>query len=156
MSEPDEGLDLLDTGSAVGTFTTVLLGYDRQEVDTCVGTLESRLDQRDRSLNELERALVASQRALEAAGEPTWAKLGRRAQEILRLSEEQAIDVETRAEEKAADLRADAQAELRRLADDSERSASDTKRRAYDEAEKVRNAVEEEADRIVKAAQKRR
>jgi len=134
MSEPDEGLDLLDTGSAVGTFTTVLLGYDRQEVDTCVGMLESRLDERDRTINELHRDLLATQRALEAAGEPTWAKLGRRAQEILRLSEEQAIDVENRAEEKAAEIRAQAEAEARRLRDEAEQYAADVRRRAQEES----------------------
>ncbi len=156
MFEPDEGLAILEKGSSVGTFTiAVMRGYDRNEVDHTVGALEAYIADREAKLHESTRDLATTRRLLQESGEPTWGKLGRRAQEILQLAEEQAADVRSGAERQAAEMRATAAADAARLQNEGEREAALIRRRANEDGESVRNAGESEADRLLGVARQR-
>ena len=100
MSAPDDtGLGLFDdTASAVGNFPTALRGYDRTAVDDYVRTLESNVVQSRRHAATLEEQLRSLQDQLQAPskkpnGEPDYAGVGGRANDILRLAQEQARDM---------------------------------------------------------------
>jgi len=135
-----EGLSIFDSGTAAGTFTVVLRGYDRNEVNSYLGRSEAARREADTELERLrsqvedlgERASTAENR-LQEVGEPTYAGLGGRVSELLRLAETQAAQIRSSAEdyaqkvvadagESAAKTRADADAygsRLRRGADEA-------------------------------------
>ena len=95
-----EGLSIFDSGTAAGTFTVVLRGYDRNEVNSYLGRFEAARREADTELERLrsqvddlsERASTAEQR-LQEVGQPTYAGLGGRVSELLRLAETQAARV---------------------------------------------------------------
>src|SRR5215207_9944126 len=92
------GLGLFDdTASAVGNFPTALRGYDRTAVDDYVRTLENNVVQARRQVASLEQQLHSLQDQLQAAGKPVggvdYAGVGSRANDILRLAQEQARDL---------------------------------------------------------------
>jgi cell division septum initiation protein DivIVA len=102
MSAADNnGLGLFDdTASAVGNFPTALRGYDRTAVDDYVRTLEASVVQSRRHAAQLEQQVTALQdqasstdgRAA-APADADYANLGGRANDILRLAQEQARDL---------------------------------------------------------------
>jgi len=85
-----EGLSIFDSGTAAGTFTVVLRGYDRNEVNSYLGRFEAARREADTELERLrsqvddlsERASTAEQR-LQEVGQPTYAGLGGRVSELL-------------------------------------------------------------------------
>ena len=90
----DTGLGLFDdTASAVGNFPTALRGYDRTAVDDYVRTLESNVVQSRRQVASLEQQVNSLQDQLQAAGKQAggvdYAGVGSRANDILRLAQEQ-------------------------------------------------------------------
>ena len=94
----DTGLGLFDdTASAVGNFPTALRGYDRTAVDDYVRTLEGNVVQSRRQLASLEQQVNSLREQLQAAGKPgggvDYAGVGSRANDILRLAQEQARDM---------------------------------------------------------------
>jgi cell division septum initiation protein DivIVA len=94
----DTGLGLFDdTASAVGNFPTALRGYDRTAVDDYVRTLESNVVQSRRQVASLEQQVNSLQDQLQAAGKQAggvdYAGVGSRANDILRLAQEQARDM---------------------------------------------------------------
>ena len=135
-----EGLSIFDSGTAAGTFTVVLRGYDRNEVNSYLGRFEAARREADTELERLrsqvddlsERTSTAEQR-LQEVGQPTYAGLGGRVSELLRLAETQAVQIRSAADgyaqkvvgdagESAASTRADADAygsRLRRGADEA-------------------------------------
>ncbi len=114
MSE-HEGLSIFDSGTAAGTFTVVLRGYDRNEVNSYLGRSEAARRETDAELEKLrarvddldERASTAEAR-LKEVGEPTYAGLGGRVSELLRLAETQAAQIRSNADDYAQKVVADA------------------------------------------------
>jgi cell division septum initiation protein DivIVA len=95
----DTGLGLFDdTASAVGNFPTALRGYDRTAVDDYVRTLEANVVQSRRHVAALQQQINSLQDQLQApgkhdGGELDYAGVGGRANDILRLAQEQARDM---------------------------------------------------------------
>lgn len=110
-----EGLSIFDSGTAAGTFTVVLRGYDRNEVNSYLGRSEAVRRETDSELEKLrarvddlgERASSAEAR-LQEVGQPTYAGLGGRVSELLRLAETQAAQIRSSADEYAQNVVADA------------------------------------------------
>lgn len=114
MSE-HEGLSIFDSGTAAGTFTVVLRGYDRNEVNSYLGRSEAARREADTELEKLRarvddldgRASTAEAR-LQEVGQPTYAGLGGRVSELLRLAETQAAQIRSNADEYAQKVVGDA------------------------------------------------
>jgi hypothetical protein len=113
MSE-HEGLSIFDSGTAAGTFTVVLRGYDRNEVNSYISKFEAVRRESDAELEKLRaqvqdldgRASSAEAR-LQEVGEPTYAGLGGRVSELLRLAETQAAQIRSSADDYAQKVVAD-------------------------------------------------
>ena len=102
MSSSDNtGLGLFDdAASAVGNFPTALRGYDRTAVDDYVRTLEASVVQSRRRASQLEQQISGLQDQLAGHAEKghgghdlDYSNLGGRANDILRLAQEQARDL---------------------------------------------------------------
>jgi cell division septum initiation protein DivIVA len=111
----DTGLGLFDdTASAVGNFPTALRGYDRTAVDDYVRTLESNVVQSRRQVASLEQQVNSLQDQTQAGGKQAggkqaggvdYAGVGSRANDILRLAQEQARDLVDNAKVEAEKLK---------------------------------------------------
>ena len=102
MSSSDNtGLGLFDdAASAVGNFPTALRGYDRTAVDDYVRTLEASVVQSRRRASQLEQQIGGLQDQLTSHTEKgqgsqdlDYSNLGGRANDILRLAQEQAREL---------------------------------------------------------------
>ncbi|HEX5905809.1 MAG TPA: DivIVA domain-containing protein, partial [Propionibacteriaceae bacterium] len=93
------GLGLFDdTASAVGNFPTALRGYDRTAVDDYVRTLEESVVKSRRHATQLEQQVTVLQDEVASSGDRPdkdvdYANLGGRANDILRLAQEQAREL---------------------------------------------------------------
>ena len=94
------GLGLFDdTAIAVGNFPTALRGYDRTAVDDYVRTLEESVVKSRRHATQLEQQVTILQDEMASGGDSTdskeidYANLGGRANDILRLAQEQAREL---------------------------------------------------------------
>ena len=112
------GLGLFDdTASAVGNFPTALRGYDRTAVDDYVRTLEASVVQSRRHAAQLEQQVNGLQDQLTGAGgsgkseDVDYSNVGGRANDILRLAQEQARDLVQNATVEAEKLKEQARRE---------------------------------------------
>ncbi len=111
------GLGLFDdTASAVGNFPTALRGYDRTAVDDYVRTLEESVVKSRRHSAQLEQQVTVLQDELTSAGDRPdkdvdYANLGGRANDILRLAQEQARELVQNATVEAEKLKEQARRE---------------------------------------------
>ncbi len=169
------------TGSAVGQFAVVLRGYDRGQVDVHVSQLETSISELTRrgkaehselvALREQveghRREIAEARRILAETERPTYAGLGARAQELLRMAEEQAVEIvsgseaerarrmsevasqvtEIRRSSEAAALaaREGAEREAQARVDAAEQAAVAMRQTAAEAAERVRDEAEREA-----------
>lgn len=149
MSE-HEGLSIFDSGTAAGTFTVVLRGYDRNEVNSYLGRSEAARREADTELEKLRsqvddlsgRATTAEER-LREVGQPTYAGLGGRVSELLRLAETQAAQIRSTAEEYAQKVVADAGETAAKSRADADAYGSRL-RHGADESEKAQQLALEE------------
>ncbi len=128
-STDNNGLGLFDdTASAAGNFPSALRGYDRAAVDEYVRALESNVVQSRQLAAQLEQQVSQLQARKPTAAktesgddaEPDYSKLGDRANDILRLAQEQARELVTNATVEAEQLKEQA----RREADGLRQSAA--------------------------------
>src|SRR5437879_6360631 len=110
---PDESsLPFFDrTATAAGGFPVSRRGYDKQAVDDYVRALEMprvearhRADQLQQSVAPMQHQLEETRRQLEASANPSYAGLGDRAAQILRLAQDQAAEALEEAKREADDL----------------------------------------------------
>jgi cell division septum initiation protein DivIVA len=127
------GLGLFDdAASAVGNFPTALRGYDRTAVDDYVRTLEESVVKSRRHATQLEQQVTMLQDEMASAGDSAdskeidYANLGGRANDILRLAQEQA----------------------RELVQNATVEAEKVKEQARREADGLRNSAAREGDAI--------
>src|SRR5919197_1933926 len=114
---PDESsLPFFDrTATAAGGFPASRRGYDKQAVDDYVRALEmqliearNRADELQRSVAPMQHQLDETRRQLEASANPSYAGLGDRAAQILRLAQDQASEALEEARREADELRSTA------------------------------------------------
>ncbi|MCW2810603.1 MAG: putative cellulose-binding protein, partial [Friedmanniella sp.] len=105
--------------AAEGTFPSARRGYDRAAVDEAVSRLRSQLghlqQQADSLAQDNRRLHEDLGQANTRAAQVDYSGLGGRAQEILRIAEEQARDVTLRAEQDADQLAEATETETERL-----------------------------------------
>ena len=142
-------------------FTLALRGYDRDEVEAHLTSLQKRLDAAEAALVEAER--LTSQRAADGSGPPTLDDIGHNIAEVLRAAQEQAERIREAAAGAADDVRAGAERDAAGVRSDAEGAAAEIRRAAAEEVAAIRvdaqarvdQQLEEacsEADRLTAAA----
>lgn len=121
--ESASGLLPMTDPSVLPTFDVALRGYERRQVDEYLERIERDLaiTQADRAaavsharameqrLTELQRDLFAERERLVEAEQPTYAGLGAKAEQFLRIAEEESARLRAEAERDAAGVRAGAE-----------------------------------------------
>jgi len=169
MSERSGDLSYLNDLGVDHGFDVALRGYDRRQVDDYLAGLESqlatlrharesagdRVGMLEQRLEELQIELQTAKRQV-AEFEPSYAGLGARVENILRLAEEEALSlraeagahgdrVRAKAEEDAKRLRAEAEREARDIVAAADREAGQRRSAALGEAEAVRTEAGKDA-----------
>jgi cell division septum initiation protein DivIVA len=130
-------------------FDIVLRGYERKQVDDHLGRINServaaaqRINALEHRVEELDTELQNAQKR-EAEAEPSYAGLGARVENILRLAEEEAKDLK---------LEAQASAEKDRKA--AEAAAGQVRAQADEDARARREQTRQEAAKLLEEARK--
>src|SRR5262245_36339969 len=137
------------TTSASGFRTVRRGGYDPAQVDHRVRQLTEAVDAARRQSVELARRVEDLESSLTSAksdtrkSEPTFAEFGERVGRILAL-----------AEEEAADLRADAAAEVEKTRQEAQRAANEIRKEAERYATDKRGSANIEAEQIISDAKR--
>jgi cell division septum initiation protein DivIVA len=117
-------LDLFGPPDADGTyprFTTVLRGYDPEQVRDYTLRLAARVEAAERELEETKTQRDAARKRLTLARDEAYNQLGQRLADVLRMADRQAEKIRTDAEEEAKQR----VAEARQLAGQIEREAEE-------------------------------
>ena len=104
------------------TFRTRLMGFDKEEVHTCVQNLASDYDEAQRLIDRLTARLKALEDAQERAPAPS--STGVQVERVLASAHKVAEDVKNEADSAARKILADAQEEAARLRSQAESDAS--------------------------------
>ena len=141
-STDNTGLGLFDdTASAVGNFPTALRGYDRTAVDDYVRTLEASVVQSRRHASQLEQQVSALQDQVAGEGgdrqDVDYSNIGGRANDILRLAQEQ-----------ARELVQNATIEAEKLKESARREADDLRNNATREGDTIKTSGAAEIDQL--------
>lgn len=152
--------------SAAGQFAVALRGYDRSQVDIHVTELERRLldlsgrwvgDSRELGSLRVEvaglrRDHAQAVRDLEESREPTYAGLGARVEQLLRLAEEEARSIGERAHAEAERLVADSRELAGRIRGGAEDETAELRAVAIGESEETVRRADVEAEAVRDAA----
>ena len=152
MSSTDNtGLGLFDdAASAVGNFPTALRGYDRTAVDDYVRTLEASVVQSRRRATQLEQQVAALQDQVAAstdkssASDLDYSNLGGRANDILRLAQEQARELVENATIEAEKVKENARREADSLRSTAAREGDAIKTGGVAEIDQLRDKLHAE------------
>ena len=153
----DTGLGLFDdNASAAGNFPGALRGYDRESVDSYVRTLEASVVQSRRHAASLEQQITGLQDQLEQSqarevnpDDVDYADLGGRANDILRLAQEQANDLTNSANVAAERIREGARREAEALRNRAELESENLRAGGLAEVTELRDRLQQQhhADR---------
>lgn len=172
MNASGNGLGLFDErASAVGNFPTSLRGYDRQAVDDYVRTLEANVVQSRRHAAGLEQQVTSLQDQVSNAapsGDPSdldYANLGGRANDMLRLAQDQARElvqnatieaekVKEQARREADDLRSSANRAGDAIKTDGTAEIDQLRARLQADAQAVLDKAKAEAEALIAAARR--
>ena len=155
------GLGLFeDTASAAGNFPGALRGYDRQAVDEYVRTLEGSVVQSRGHAAELEKQVTGLQDQLQESklretdpDDVDYAGLGGRANEILRLAQEQAHDLTTAATLEGERIREEARRDAATQREQAERDSGELRTGGLSEISELRTRLQDEVAAQVARAQ---
>jgi cell division septum initiation protein DivIVA len=155
------GLGLFeDTASAAGNFPGALRGYDRQAVDEYVRTLEASVVQSRSHAAELEKQVTGLQDQLQESklretdpDDVDYAGLGGRANEILRLAQEQAHDLTTAATLEGERIREEARRDAAQQREQAERDSGELRTGGLSEISELRTRLQDEVAGQVARAQ---
>ena len=152
----DNGLGLFDdTASAVGNFPTALRGYDRTAVDDYVRTLEASVVQSRRHAAALEQQVTGLQDQMRDTGRSSdvdYAGVGGRANDILRLAQEQAREMVEKATVEAAKVKESARREADSLKQNAAREGDTLKSGGIAEIGQLRAKLQEDVKGQVEKA----
>jgi cell division septum initiation protein DivIVA len=150
-SSDNTGLGLFDdAASAVGNFPTALRGYDRTAVDDYVRTLEASVVQSRRRASQLEQQISTLQDQLTShaergsAQEVDYSNLGGRANDILRLAQEQARELVENATIEAEKVKETARREADNLRNSAAKEGSAIKSGGVAEIDQLRSKLNAE------------
>jgi hypothetical protein len=153
----DNGLGLFDdTASAVGNFPTALRGYDRTAVDDYVRTLEASVVQSRRHAAALEQQVTSLQDQMRDSGrggsEVDYAGVGGRANDILRLAQEQAREMVEKATVEAEKVKEAARREADALKQNAAREGDSLKSGGIAEISQLRAKLQDDVKGQVEKA----
>src|SRR5215211_6965371 len=153
------GLGLFDdTASAVGNFPTALRGYDRTAVDDYVRTLEESVVKSRRHATQLEQQVTVLQDEIASGGDGSeskeidYANLGGRANDILRLAQEQARELVQNATLEAEKVKEQARREADGLRSNAAREGDAIKSGGAAQIDQLRAKLREEVEAQVEKA----
>jgi DivIVA protein len=154
------GLGLFDdTASAVGNFPTALRGYDRTAVDDYVRTLEESVVKSRRHATQLEQQVTVLQDEMASAGDSSsdskevdYANLGGRANDILRLAQEQARELVQNATVEAEKVKEQARREADGLRNSAAREGDAIKSGGAAQIDQLRSKLRDEVNAQVDKA----
>ncbi|HEX6447603.1 MAG TPA: DivIVA domain-containing protein [Streptosporangiales bacterium] len=155
-------------------FDVVMRGYARNQVDDYVTQLESSMRQLRDHNAELQAALESTEKRASEQDKPSYAGLGSRVEQLLRLAEEESTDLVHRARTEAEQLReqivgkaqrdaeasaerqrkqeAELTAEIQRRREELDREVEERRRKSVEDAEARKRTSIEEAEARKKAA----
>ncbi|MGH3098328.1 MAG: DivIVA domain-containing protein [Streptosporangiales bacterium] len=158
-------------------FDVVMRGYARNQVDDYVSQVESSVKQLRDHNSELNEALQTTQKKVDEQAKPSYAGLGGRVEQLLRLAEDESTDVVRRARTEAEQLReqvagkakrdaegaekrrsqqqSDLTAEVKRKREEVDREVEEKRKAATTEVEEKRKAATNEAERLVGESKKK-
>jgi cell division septum initiation protein DivIVA len=159
-SSDNTGLGLFDdAASAVGNFPTALRGYDRTAVDDYVRTLEASVVQSRRRASQLEQQIGSLQDQVashaekgQGAQDVDYSNLGGRANDILRLAQEQARELVENATIEAEKVKETARREADHLRSSAAREGSAIKSGGAAEIDQLRSKLHTEIQAQVEKA----
>jgi len=139
-----------DHDPGTGYFGSARKGYDRAAVDRFVEDAQTQVAGLQREVDNLaaQNRAMAAQRAMA----PDFSTLGGRAQEILRVAEEQARETTHRASTAADDLVAGAQRDADRMRDDTGHELAGLRQHRLAELDELRRRTEEDTSLALERA----
>ena len=139
-----------DSDPGTGHFASARKGYDRAAVDRFVEDTQTQLAGLRREVDHLaaQNRAMAAQRAMT----PDYSSLGGRAQEILRVAEEQARETTHRSSTVADDLIDGAQRDADRMRDDTTQELAGLRQHRLAELDELRRRAEEDTALAVERA----
>src|SRR6202167_4241823 len=135
-------------------FARVMRGYDPHQVNEYLKQVDSDLRQHRDQSQTLQQELADAHRQLQEQERPTYAGLGSRIEQLLRLAEEQATEIVQEARAAANELNAAAKVEAAELRAAAENEAGELRANAKRETDELRAAAEREADAIKTGARR--
>src|ERR1700685_2987833 len=129
-------------------FARVMRGFDPHQVNEHLKQLDDQLRQRSDDFQALQLELTDAHRQPQKQERPTYAGLGSRIEQLLRLAEEQATEIVQEARSAANELNAAAKVEAAELRAATENEAAELRALAKRETDDQRSSAEREADGI--------
>ena len=144
-----------ETSSSSDLFPIVRRGYQREVVDRYARRIQADLDQLKQRCDVLKtentELRAAREETVTMSGPADFTGLGHRAQEILRMAEEQARDVTRRAARDADQLPEETQAELDRRRETVNAELDELRQSQLRELESLRRQAERDAEEVCDA-----
>src|SRR5215469_13953048 len=135
-------------------FAKVMRGYDQHQVDEYLKQSDLEMRQHREQAQALQQELTEAHRQLREQERPTYAGLGSRIEQLLRLAEEQATEIVGEARSAANELQAAAKVDAAELRAAAENEAAELRASAKRETEDLRGNAEREADAIKTSARR--
>src|SRR6478752_2453915 len=129
-------------------FAKVMRGYDQHQVDEYLKQTDQEMRQHRDQAQALQQELTEAHRQLREQERPTYAGLGSRIEQLLRLAEEQATEIVGEARSAANELRAGTENEAAELRASAKRETDDLRGSAEREADAIRTGARREADEL--------
>ncbi len=135
-------------------FARVMRGYDPHQVDEYFKQLDGEVRQHREQVQALQQELSDAHRQIREQERPTYAGLGSRIEQLLRLAEEQATEIAQEARSAANELNAAAKVDAAEVRAAAENEAAELRANAKRETDEQRGSAEREADAIKTGARR--
>src|SRR5215467_1735596 len=129
-------------------FAKVMRGYDQHQVDEYLKQSDLEMRQHREQVQALQQELTEAHRQLREQERPTYAGLGSRIEQLLRLAEEQATEIVGEARSAANELQAAAKVDAAELRAGAENEAAELRAMADHEVAEKRAAVERDIAKL--------
>src|SRR3984885_12358621 len=129
-------------------FARVMRGYDPHQVDEYFKQLDGEVRQHREQVQALQQELSDAHRQIREQERPTYAGLGSRIEQLLRLAEEQATEIAQEARSAANELNAAAKVDAAEVRAAAENEAGELRAIAKRETDEQRASAEREAAAI--------
>src|SRR5260370_23511616 len=129
-------------------FAKVMRGYDQHQVDEYLKQNDVEMGKAGEQAKAFQKELNEAHRQLREQERPTYAGLGSRIEQLLRLAEEQATEIVGESRSAANELQAAAKVDAAELRAAAENEAAELRASAKRETDHLRGSADREADAI--------